>query len=157
MWKARNHITNIPYPKNISCQTHKDGNPKGAHNAGELGSEKKSFPMVAKGPKPTRNHTSVNPQANLIFFFLFGVIPVIDWRSLCFLVFTTFAVSDSPEKCETKNVVNRLKKIPQPALWIVKGYAPQGTPNQADVLSVKVTAIRPTTNPKTTPLVVNPL
>ena len=55
------------------------------------------------------------------------------------------------------NVVIKLKKIPQPALCIVKGYAPQGTPNQAEVLSVSVTAIRPITKPQTTPFLVNPL
>ncbi len=55
------------------------------------------------------------------------------------------------------NVVSKLKNMPQPALWIVNGYAPHGTPNHAEVLSVNVTAISPTIRPETTPLVVNPL
>ena len=44
-----------------------DGSPKGFHVAGLLGSEKSVFPIVANGPKPTRNQNSVNPISTIFF------------------------------------------------------------------------------------------
>ena len=95
--------------------------------------------------------------ANLTFFFLSGFNPETNCNNLCFVSLIAFSASDSLYVNDTKNVVSKLKNIPQPALWIVKGYAPHGTPNQAEVLSVNVTAISPTISPETTPLVVKPL
>ena len=48
--------------------------------------------------------------------------------------------------------VPKLKKIPQPAEWIVKGHLPQEViPNATPILSVQVTAINPAISPSVIP------
>ena len=52
-------MTNTPYNKKRSCQTHKEGKENGAHNSGVLGLEKSELPIVANGPKLTQNQRKV--------------------------------------------------------------------------------------------------
>ena len=114
-------MTNTQYNKNRSCQTHKEGKENGAHNSGVLGLEKSELPIVANGPKPTKNQIRVKTQAKLTCLFRLGSRAETVCNKRCFLSYFIFSLDDSPRRKETKNVTKRLKIIPHPALWIVNG------------------------------------
>ena len=104
-------MTNTPYNKKRSCQTHKEGKENGAHNSGVLGLEKSELPIVANGPKPTKNQIRVKTQAKLTCLFRLGSRAETVCNKRCFLSFLFFSLDDSPRRKETKNVTKRLKII----------------------------------------------
>ena len=63
---------------------------------------------------------------------------------------------NSRVKNEIIIAVPKLKNMPHPAEWIVKGHLPHAViPNAAPILSVQVTAINPAISPKVIPVLVN--
>jgi len=67
--KASIHMTKMPKMSIRSCQIQSEGSPKGDQVDGVFGSEKRVLPIVAKGPKPTRNQMTVSIQAGVTHFF----------------------------------------------------------------------------------------
>ena len=99
--KASIHMTKMPNMSIRSCQTQSEGKPKGAQVAGVLGSEKRVLPMVAKGPKPTRNQITVSIQAGVTHFFWSSVRPETAWRKAwCLLRFSCSSESVGKRVCD---------------------------------------------------------
>ena len=73
------------------------------------------LPIVAKGPKPTKNQIKTRNQVSGISFFFSTGIPAISDRKSCLFLRSLSISKLSGKKCEPIIVNIELNKIPHPA------------------------------------------